>query len=281
MPDILILPLMASALAAIACGSVGTLTLVRRNTYVAGAVSHSVLAGLGLSQFLSVVHGITWFTPTFGAIFAAIMAALAIVYIQSGKSGDNDAALSAIWAVGMAVGMGFMSITPGYQADLMNYMFGSILLVSPDDVWTMLVLDVFIAAALIGFWRGILSVCFNNSLASARGVKTKLIETVISLMTAIAVVLLVKIVGIVLVIALLALPAMAARNLLSRLIPMMSAATILAFASMATGLCLSWHYDLQPAAPIVLSGALFAAISQALKRLLHTRRIRRATHATA
>lgn len=280
MPEILILPLIASILAAIACGSVGTLTLVRRNTYVAGAVSHAVLAGLGLSQFLSVVHGITWFTPTFGAILAAITAALAIVYIQSGRSGDNDAALSAIWAIGMAVGMGFMSITPGYQADLMNYMFGSILLVSSSDVWTMLILDVLITAALACFWRGILSVCFNNSLASARGVKTQLFETVISLMTAIAVVLLVKIVGIVLVIALLALPAMAAKNLCSRLIPMMSVAMVFAFASMASGLCVSWHYDVQPAAPIVLSAALLTAITSIIKGLLHARRIRRATHAT-
>ncbi len=280
MPTILILPLVASALAAIACGSVGTLTLVRRNTYVAGAVSHSVLAGLGLSQFLSVVHGITWFTPTFGAILAAITAALAIVTIQSGRPSDNDAALSAIWAVGMAVGMGFMSITPGYQSDLMNYLFGSILLVSSGDVWTMLVLDLLVASALACCWRGILSVCFNNGLAATRGVKTKLFETVISLLTAIAVVLLVKIVGIVLVIALLALPAMAARNLSRRLVPMMATAIVLAFVSMVSGLGISWHYDVQPAAPTVLSAALMAAMTRALKHLLHAKRIRKAAHTT-
>lgn len=278
MSDILILPLIAAALAAIACGSVGTLTLVRRNTYVAGAVSHSVLAGLGLAQFLSVVHRITWFTPTFGAILAAIAAALAIVYIQSGKQGDNDAALSAVWAVGMAMGMGFMSITPGYQADLMNYMFGSILLVSPGDVQTMFALDVFIAIALAFCWRGILSVSFNNRLASARGVKTTFFETVISILTAIAVVLLVKIVGIVLVIALLTLPAMAARNLFRRLVPMMAAAMIIAFASMAIGIGASWYGDLQPAAPIVLSAALFAVITHAVKCLLQASRIRNAKH---
>jgi len=266
-PDLLILPLAASFLAAIACGSVGTLTLVRRNTYVAGAVSHAVLAGLGLAQYLSVVHGMTWFSPTLGALLAAGAAALFIARMQHGKPNGNDAALSAVWAVGMAVGIAFMNATPGYQTDLMNSLFGSILLVSSGDIATMLALDAAVLASLALFWRGIISVSFNSELASLRGLNSRFFETVIALVTAVAIVLLVKVVGIVLVIALLTLPAMAARRITRRIVPMMLAAMVFAFASMAVGIAISWYTDFQPSAPIVLSATCFA-----LATALFTRR---------
>lgn len=267
-PDILILPLVASLLAAIACGCVGTLTLVRRDSYVAGAVSHAVLAGLGLAQYLAVVHGATHFTPTLGALLAAVIAALAVVALRSRKQNSNDAALSAIWASGMAIGIGFMSITPGYQSDLMNFLFGSILLVSINDIYTMLILNTVIVATLSLFWRGILATTFNPELATVRGVRTRLFETVISLVTAIAVVLLVKITGIMLVIALLTLPAMAARSLFRRLIPSMLGAMCTAFLAMAAGIAISWHTDMQPAAPIVLAAVVIAIAAHGLNRLL-------------
>lgn len=268
-PNVLVLPLVASLLAAIACGSVGTLTLVRRDTYVAGAVSHAVLAGLGLAQYLSVVHGTTWITPTLGALLAAVTAALAAVALRARKQNSNDAALSAIWASGMAIGIGFMSITPGYQTDLMNFLFGSILLVSADDIWTMLVLNTVIIAALTLFWRGILATTFNPQLATVRGVRTQLFETIISLVTAIAVVLLVRITGIMLVIALLTLPAMAARSLVRRLVPSMLAAMCAAFIAMTAGIWISWYTDMQPAAPIVLAAVVIAIAAHGLSKLLH------------
>ncbi len=261
-PDLLLLPITAAALASLTCGSVGTLTLVRRNTYVAGAVSHAVLAGLGLAQYLSIVHGMLFMTPTRGALLAAIAAALAVVALQSGRTGGHDAGLSAIWAVGMAVGIGFMSITPGYQTDLMNFLFGSILLVSAEDIRTMLLLNACIAAAFALFWRGILAVTFNAELAGLRGVHTRLYETVISLLTAVAIVLLVNMVGIVLVIALLTLPALAARCMFRRLIPSMFGAMVAAFAAMVAGIWVSWHLDVQPAAPIVLTAAMLAGAAK-------------------
>lgn len=271
-PDLLILPLVASLLAAVACGSVGTLTLVRRNTYVAGAVSHAVLAGLGLAQYLSVVHGMRGFSPTLGALLAAVAAALFIARMQLGKPNGNDAALSAVWAVGMAIGIAFMNATPGYQNDLMNYLFGSILLVSSDDLITMLALDAVALASLALFWRGILSVCFNSELAALRGLNSRFFETVISLVTAVAIVLLVKIVGIVLVIALLTLPAMAAQRITRSIVPMMLAATCFAFASMAAGIAISWYTDFQPSAPIVLSATCFALAASLIPRRRKSRR---------
>lgn len=266
-PEVLEMPLLAGAAAAVACGVVGSITLVRRSTYVAGAVSHSVLAGFGIAQHLAVVHGFAWSTPTAGALLAAIAVALFVSRMQTGKTGVNDAALSAVWVVGMAIGMAFLNATPGYQGDLMNYLFGSILLVSAADVYTMLALDAAIITAVVLCWRGILSVCFNSELAVARGVMVCFFETVIALITALAVVLLARVVGIVLVIALLTLPSVAARQFVRRMAPMMVLSSIFAFISIAAGLAISWHADSQPSPPIVFSAALLAAIAHGAQRL--------------
>ncbi|MGI5869792.1 MAG: metal ABC transporter permease [Kiritimatiellia bacterium] len=262
-PDILVLPLVASGLAAVAAGAVGALTRVRRSTYVAAAVSHSVLAGLGLAQYLSVVHGVKGFTPMLGALLAAVAAALYIAFAQSRGARRTDSALGATWVVGMAIGLVFIHATPGYQGDLMNFLFGSVLLVSRGDIVAMALLDAGIIAALVVFWRGIVSICFDSQLAAVRGVRTAFFETVFSLITAIAVVVLVKVVGIVLAIALLTLPAMAAGRLVRRLVPMMVAGGAVAFAAMACGLAASWHADIPPSAPAVLFAALFAAATAA------------------
>jgi zinc transport system permease protein len=266
-PQVLELPVLASCAAAIACGTVGTLTLVRRNTYVAGAISHSVLAGLGLAQFLSAVYGLEWFTPTLGALVTAVIAALFIAYMQTGKTMVNDAALSAVWTIGMAIGLAFMNATPGYQNDLMSYMFGSIVLVSSADVYIMFLFDAIIIFALIIFWRGILSVCFNSELAKVRSINVNFLEVVISLITALAIVLLVKIVGIVLVIALLTLPSLAARQFAKRFIPMMALSSFIALFTMLAGLAISWHLECQPSPPIVLSGAAIAVAAYASRWL--------------
>ena len=250
-PDILVLPLVASLLAAAASGAVGALTLVRRSTYVAGAVSHAVLAGLGLAQYLAVVHGAKGFSPTLGALLAAAAAALYIAFAQSRGAQRADAALGATWVVGMAVGIVFINATPGYQGDLMNFLFGSVLLVSGADLVAMAALDAAIAVALVLFWRGIVSICFDSQLAALRGVDTAFFEVVF----------------IVLAIALLTLPAMAASHLARRLVPMMAVGAAFAFAAMACGLAASWHADIQPSAPAVLFAAAFAAAASFAKTL--------------
>jgi zinc transport system permease protein len=167
----------------------------------------------------------------------------------------------------MAVGIVFINATPGYQGDLMNFLFGSVLLVSGADLVAMAALDAAIAVALVLFWRGIVSICFDSQLAALRGVDTAFFEVVFSLVTAVAVVVLVKVVGIVLAIALLTLPAMAASHLARRLVPMMAVGAAFAFAAMACGLAASWHADIQPSAPAVLFAAAFAAAASFAKTL--------------
>lgn len=267
MPEILVRPLLAALLAAVACGPVGALALVRRDTYAAAAISHGCFAGLGLARFLSVACGLAWFTPTLGATLAAVAAALFLALSPAARPGRNDAALSAVWAVGMAAGLAFLAATPGYSGSLQDYLFGSILFVSRADLRTMLAFDAVLLSALALFWRGVLAVASGPRLAALRGAPAKFYETVLSLLSALAVVLLVRAVGIVLVVALLALPALAARPFVRRLVPLMALSGAFAFVSLAAGLAASWHLDCTPSVPTVFCAASLALASGAARRI--------------
>lgn len=267
MSDVLTLPLIASALAAVACGAIGPLCLARRGTYVAGAVSHACFSGIGLAQWLSAVCGFAWATPTVGALAAAVAAALFLALRPSGSGGASDAALSAVWAVGMAVGLAFLSATPGYLGDLSGYLFGALLFVSPSDLRDMAALDLALALALPLFWRGLVAVSFGPGMARARGASVRLYESVLSVATALAVVVLVRAVGIVLVVALLVLPALGARAFSRSLPGRMAAATLLAFVSLTAGLAVSWRLDAPPSAPTVFAAAALAAACRSAGRL--------------
>ncbi|MBQ7666825.1 MAG: metal ABC transporter permease [Kiritimatiellae bacterium] len=263
----LALPIAASALAALACGSVGVLCSVRHRTYMAGAVSHSCFAGIGLARFLAATLGWAWATPTLGAFAAALAAGLFLALSPSARGREADGALSEMWAVGMALGLAFMAATPGYQSDLATWLFGSVLFVAAGDITAMVALDAALALLLAAFRRGILSAAFDERLAALRGEPVKRWNVATCVATAIAVVMLVRTVGIVLAVAMLALPAAAARPLARRLEGAMAIAAAFAFVSMLAGLCCSWWLDLPPSAPtVIVAMALRCSTALALRR---------------
>lgn len=269
MPDMfstLALPFAACVLAAVACGAAGTLCAVRHDTYVAGAVSHACFAGIGFARWLSAVCGCHWATPALGASCAAVAAALFIALSPAARGARSDGALSAVWAVGMAVGLAFMAATPGYQTDLSAWLFGSVLFVSGGDVAAMAAFDAALVALLFAFRRGVLSICFDERLSVLRGEPAKIWKCALSVAVAVAVVLLVRVVGIVLAVAMLSLPAMAARPFARRLVPAMFATGAAALASLSAGLAASWWLDAPPSAPTVLAAAALALLSSRLRR---------------
>ncbi len=258
----------AALLAAVVCGTVGTLAVVRRSTYVAGAVSHSVLAGIGFARFAAFAWGWTLLTPTGGAFAAAALAALVLAAsARRSHRARPDTTLSLLWTVGMAAGLAFMSAVPGYQEDLMGYLFGNILLVTPGDLAWMAALDVAVLVVYRALWRHILALSFNRSLACVRGVPVRATETVLSLLEAFAVVLLAKVVGVVLVIALLAIPAATANLFSRRLVPMMILAVALAAAMTLGGLALGYGPDWPAGPTIVLLSAAIYALAAGVRRL--------------
>ncbi|HOC44911.1 MAG TPA: metal ABC transporter permease [Thermoanaerobaculales bacterium] len=263
--------LLAGVLAGVACGVVGSFVVVRRITSIAGAIAHCVLAGLGAARWLQVVHGQAWASPMLGAVAAAVIAALLIGVISLRAREREDTLIGALWAVGMAVGILFIARTPGYDQDLMSYLFGNILLVRGSDLGLMLALDVTVVALCIVLFPQLQAVCFDEEFARLRGLDVELYYLLLLCLTALTVVLLVTVVGIVLVIALLTLPAAIAGQLTSTLRGMIVGAALLSIAFTLVGLAVSYGPDLPAGATtIVLAGLAYLATLGG-RRLLHRR----------
>ncbi len=242
--------LLACLLCAIPAGIIGSLVVVRRETYVAGAISHCVLAGLGLALFLTRTLHITFFTPLAGALLAAIAAALLVVR-QTQRGARVDTALSVVWSVGMALGVTFVAMTPGYQNDLMSYLFGSLLLINTPDLICMGVWAVAVVLLMLLFYRRLQAISFDAEAALLRGIHVQRYQILFVVLTAVTVVLLVQAVGVMLAVALLTVPAATAGLFTRRLDRMMRLAVILAAVEMVGGVAISYQPELPPGATIV------------------------------
>jgi zinc transport system permease protein len=263
------LALFSGLLASIAFGIIGTYVVARRITYIAGAISHCVLGGIGAGLFLQNAMGITWFGPLTGAIVAALAAAIIIGLVSLRANQREDTAIGALWSIGMAIGLLFIAKTPGYL-EPMSYLFGNILLISEADLWLVLVLDALVVGTATLFYHQFLAVCFDEEYARLRGIRTDIFYLLLLCLTALTVVLLVRVVGIVMVIALLTLPAAVAGNFARSLGQMMVLATVCSMVFISSGLAVSYSHDL-PSGPtiIVLSGLVYLGVI-AWKRFART-----------
>lgn len=263
------LALAAGLLASLACGVVGSYVVVRRLSYIAGGIAHAILGGMGAARYLQVVHGWQWLHPLHGAVAAALLAAFIIGLISRRSREREDTAISALWAVGMAAGVLFIARTPGYGVDLMSYLFGNILMVTPGDLWLIAALDVIVVGASLLFYRPLLAVCFDEEFARLRGLRVDLYSMLLLCLTALTVVLLVTVVGLVLVIALLTLPVAMAGRFTRSLWQVMILATALNAVFIVAGLVVGYQTNLPPGATTVLlagGGYLLVAAGQALWR---------------
>lgn len=240
----------AGILASVAFGIIGTYVVARRITYIAGAISHCVLAGIGAGLFFEHSVGVTWLGPLTGAVIAALAAAFIIGLVSLRAKQREDTAIGALWSIGMAVGLLFIAKTPGY-IEPMSYLFGNILLSSRDDIWLVLALDAIVVSIAILFYNQFLAVCFDEEYARLRGLRTDIYYLILLGLTALTVVLLVRVVGIVMVIALLTLPAAVAGGFARNLTQMMGFAVLFSMVFVSTGLAASYSYDL-PSGPVII-----------------------------
>jgi zinc transport system permease protein len=242
--------------ASIAFGIIGTYVVSRRISYIAGAISHSALAGIGASLFLQAKLNAAWCDPLYGAILVALLSAIIIGAVSLYAREREDTAISAIWSVGMAAGLLFLAKTPGY-IDPMSYLFGNILLISGSDIILILLLDLLIVVLGILFYNQFLAVCFDEEFARLRGLRVDFIYFLLLGLTALTVVLLINVVGIVLVIALLTLPAAVASFYTRRLWQMMLLSILFCMIFTSLGIGLSYSMDL-PTGPVII---IFAAVA--------------------
>ena len=262
--------LLTGIFASIPFGIIGTFVVVRRISYIAGAIAHCVLGGIGLGLYMEKGLGVTWFGPMTGAVLVALLAAVILTLVSRYASEREDSVIGALWAVGMATGLLFIAKTPGY-VDPMSYLFGNILLVSKQDFIFVLVLDVLVLGLVGVFYNNFLAVCFDEEFARLRGRHTGWIYLLLLCLAALTIVLLVRVVGIVMVIALLTLPASVAGNFSRNILQMIVLAVLFCAGFVVTGLGVSYNLDL-PSGPVIIVIAagvyLMVLLGKRLRKLL-------------
>ena len=263
--------------ASVAFGIVGTYVVTRRITYIAGAISHCVLGGIGASLYFRAVMKWDWLNPMYGAVFAALLAALIIGFVSLRAKQREDTVIGALWSVGMAAGILFIAKTPGY-VDPMSYLFGNILLVSKQDLALVLGLDALVLVLALLFYNKFLAVCFDEKFARLRGINVEFYYLLLLCLTALTVVLLVTVVGIVMVIALLTLPAAVAGQFSSRLWKMMLLSICFSMFFTSAGIALSYESNLPSGPVIIVIAGLSYLLSVFYKKLSSSRKRKNINH---
>lgn len=262
--------LLAGLLASIACGVIGSYVVARRIASLSGGLSHAAFGGVGLGYLLG-------FPPLLGAALFGVAAALGVGAAQRRMGSGLDTLISMVWAAGMALGLVFVALAPGYAPDLMSYLFGSLLLVPWSYVAAVAALDVAIGVAVAAFHRRFEAVCFDEEYAQVAGLPAEAFFLGLLALAALAIVTLIRVVGVILAIALLTMPAATARPWVTSLKGMMVLAVALCAASVTGGLLLSYglsaglDISLAPGPLVILLATAIYLASGALRALLGRR----------
>jgi zinc transport system permease protein len=257
--------ILAGVLASIACGIIGTYVVVNRIVFLSGGIAHASYGGIGLAFFF----GIPYVVGTFGFAFFIAMV-MAIVTLKARHRADTI--IGVLWALGMALGVILIDLTPGYNVDLMSFLFGSILAVPASDLWLMLVLDGLVLFVVGFFYNDFLALSYDEDFAQIRGVHVGLLYFLLLAMVALSVVMIIRIVGLILVIALLTIPPYIAEKYSRSMKTMMLLSILLNNFFTATGLWLSYTFNLTSGATIIMVAGVCFFASMILETLKLKRR---------
>jgi zinc transport system permease protein len=243
--------LMAGLLASVVCGIMGTLVVVNRIVFLSGGIAHAAYGGIGLSLFF----GWPYFVGTMGFSLAAAMVMAAI---SLGARHRADTIIGVVWAVGMAIGIVFTDLTPGYNVDLMSYLFGSILSVAGPDLILMLAIGMLIILLVAFYYQDLLALSYDEEFARIRGVPVNGLYFALIALLALTIVMVIQIVGLILVIALLTIPPFIVEKHAKTLVQMMVGSSLLGMLFTIGGLWLSYAFNLTSGAAIILvAGGVF------------------------
>lgn len=240
--------ILAGILVSIAAGIIGSLIVVNRMVFLAGGIAHTTYGGIGLAVYFG-------FPIFLGSTLFALGAAILLAFITLHQKNRIDTYIGLIWAVGMAIGVILIDLTPGYNVDLMSYLFGSILAVSSSDLWFMSILVIFIIVVVSLFYRDILAVSYDSEYAKLSGIHVRSFYTLILVLSALTVVIAIKVVGLILVIAMLTIPVYIAEKISSTLYKMMFFSSLISCFFTLIGLYISYMYDIATGASIIVVSA--------------------------
>ena len=261
--------LFSGILASIVCGVVGVIVIEKKLVMMSGGIAHTSYGGVGLGYLLG-------FEPIVGAFLFSILAAVGVGYIKRKGGARSDVIVGLFWSLGMALGILFIGLMPGYPPDLSSYLFGNILSVTNADLIRAGSLTFIVILTIIAFFNDWKAYLFDEEFASIIGVKTALLEYVLLILIAMTIVALIRVVGIILVLALLTAPAAAAGLLTSDLKKRMAASVLLGMVYCVAGLWASYALDIASGASIVIISAacyfLLFAVRTVTERIKNKKR---------
>jgi zinc transport system permease protein len=252
--------LAGALLCSIGFGFTGPFVIGKRLTYLAGGIAHAVMGGIGIAYYLHI-------DTTLGAIASAFLFALIITLSRDGKASE-DTLVSTLWATGMSIGVIFMYITPGYNADLASFIFGNVLMVQSSDILLIIVLDIAVIVSIIVFYYHFVYISFDESFMEVRGIKTILIYFFLLLLISITVVITIKIVGLIMVIALITLPSVTSALFIKGMRKLILASTLVGMLLSFFGIYLAYTFNIPAGATIILLAATVYFVTRLIKQIV-------------
>ena len=241
--------IIASFLISIICGIIGSLVVINRIIFLAGGIAHTAYAGVGLAFFFKL--------PVMLATnIVAIISAMLMAIITIKKTEHIETVIGALWAAGMAIGIILVDLTPGYNVDLMSYLFGSILTVSQTDITLMILLTILIVILTTIFYRHFIIMSFDKEYAATRGISVLFLHFLLLALVAVSIVMIIRVVGLILVIALLSIPSFLAEQFSNSLWKMMLISTLFSLVFCFIGLFISFSYNITSGASIIAVASL-------------------------
>lgn len=237
--------IIAGILVSIACGIIGTFVVVNRIVFISGGIAHAAYGGIGLAIFFR-------FNPLLGAIFFSLLSGIAMAVVERRTNERKDTIIGTLWAMGMSIGIILIDLTRGYKANLMNYLFGSILAVPKQDLWLMLILDLVILLMVCLLYKELLAISFDPVFATTRNLPVDSLYLLLISAISLTIVMVMQVVGLIMVIALLTIPPAIANQYVRGMIPMMILGSLLGMAFILVGLILSFLFNLTSGATIIL-----------------------------
>ena len=252
--------LAAAVLAAITCGIIGTYIVARRIVFISGGITHASFGGIGIGYFLGI-------NPILGAAVFAVLSALGIEYSSRKTEIREDSAIAIIWALGMAIGVIFVFMTPGYAPNLISYLFGNILTVTAMDLYMLLGLTLVILSFYVLQFKNILYIAFDEEYARARRLPVNMIKYVMIILIALTIVFNIRVVGIILVISLLTIPQTIANMFVKRFFNIMILSVLIALLGTLSGLILAYLFDIPSGAAIIFFLVVLFFLARGFKYL--------------
>jgi len=258
--------LLAGVLVSIACGIIGTLVVLNRIVFISGGIAHAAYGGVGIAYFLGA-------DPVLGAVGFSLLSSLAMGLVHRKEGQRADTIIGVMWAIGMAIGIIFLSLSPGYKAYLMSYLFGSILAVSTMDLWLMAGIALLSLVFMLLFYWKLLALSFDQTFATVRNVPVGPLYLAMITLIGLTVVIAMRVVGLIMVIALLTIPPAIANLYLKDMRAIMAVSAALSMLFCTVGLIISYVLNFPSGAVIILVAGLAYVLAALIRSLLLRRQV--------